>query len=291
VKKLFYPLCFVAFVALVILGSCTHYIYISRSGWQEKTVVADGKPLEWKIPLRYYDESSKLQYTVTNDFHNMYFLIRVADQQAQTKMLKAGLQLWIDTTGQNEHHIGIMFPLSSAVRKAEEEEPVLVNADKRDSKSEKIKFRSGYKEMELIGFKSPIVGINPINSKYGITASINWDSLDVMTYEAIVPFRTFYKDSITPKDSLKLMGVSIVLNAIPLMKTEGEHEGRAGRLQGAGGGVPGSGSGMPQGGGHGGGRGGDARQGRAPTFGPSYLNETNVIKKTFQLSGLGLPPK
>ena len=82
-------------IPIVLMISCTHYIYISRSTWQQKPVVADGKPNEWKIPLKYFDEKSKLQYAITNDFQNLYFCIRATEQETQTKILRAGLQIKI----------------------------------------------------------------------------------------------------------------------------------------------------------------------------------------------------
>lgn len=55
---------FAAVFILIILSSCTHYIYIARSPWQTNSIIVDGKSDEWSHPLKYYDEKSKLQYAV-----------------------------------------------------------------------------------------------------------------------------------------------------------------------------------------------------------------------------------
>ncbi len=244
-------------------------------------MVADGKPTEWKTPLKYYDEKSKLQFAISNDLKNMYFCIRATEKETQTKILRAGLQLWIDTTGNNEHSIGVLFPLSSSTIKStnKEQEPQ-IRVKSPDVSGFKNRFLNGYKEMELSGFKTGINGIGPINSKWGIVTSINWDSAEIMTYEAIIPFNTFYKDSITVHDSLKLMGVSLVLNGLTMPETKHEDTGGGGSR--GGGGMHGGG-GM-RGGGGGGHRGGGT-SGGGGYQGSNYLYEKNTIKKIFQLCG------
>jgi len=291
-KKTIFP----AFV-LCILSSCTHYIYISRSPWQTKSIIPDGKATEWTTPLKYYDEKSRLQYAVTNDNKNLYFCIRATEEETQTKILRAGMQIWIDTVGKNEHQVGILFPLSSALRKTEQYTAPKERStgEKHDISGLKNKFLNGYKEMELSGFKPPINGMNPIQSSFGIIASINWDTIGIMTYEAVIPFKTFYKDSISASDSIKLMGISIVLNALPGQQGDdgghgGGREGGGAEGMGGSGGIGGNGmggggmgsggiggGGMRGGGGHGGGNGGASQ-------GSTYLFETNAVKKIFQLA-------
>jgi len=45
--------------------------------------------------------------------------------------------------------------------------------------------------MELTGFKSPIGGITALVNNYGIKIGMNWDSSDILIYEAIIPFKHF----------------------------------------------------------------------------------------------------
>jgi hypothetical protein len=50
-------------------------------------------------------------------------------------------------------------------------------------------------DMELTGFKSGVNGFQNIKSgKNGILAAVNWDSTNVMVYEARVPFSVFAVD-------------------------------------------------------------------------------------------------
>ncbi len=286
-------------IVLTFAVSCTHYVYIARSPWQKTAVIADGKPNEWPTPLKYYDEKSKLQFAVTNDFENLYFCIKATEEQTQSKILRAGMQIWIDTTGKDLNRVGILFPLSSAVRRADdnpapkeagngENKTERNSGKKQDISGSRKKFLNEYKEMELSGFKPPINGMNPIQNSYGIAVNINWDSSGIMTYEAVVPFKTFFKDALAASDSLKLLGFSIVLNALPM--PEGHSGGGGGHGGGGGGGMGGGGmggTGMGGGGmrGGGGGHGGGGHGGGGgASQGSQYLYEKNTIKKTFQVA-------
>ena len=131
------------FLVLISLVACTHYIYISRCIWQQQAVTIDGRPTEWKLPLKYFDEESKLQYAVSNDFQNIYFCFRATQQETQVKLLRGGMQLWIDTTGQNQHNVGLMFPLSMALRKANPDEVEPPVKGKQDVAGFKNKYMNG----------------------------------------------------------------------------------------------------------------------------------------------------
>src|ERR1035437_9320957 len=251
-------------LTLFILVSCTHYVYIARSPWQSNTIVVDGKPTEWPTPLKYYDDKSKLQYAVTNDKENLYLCIKATEEQTQIKILRAGLQIWIDTTGKNEHRVGVLFPMANAKQRFDQPQtPKETNAEENQGERKPRKkqdinvlrgnFLKEYKEMQLSGFNPPINGMNPIQSTYGIVVSVNWDTIGIMTYEAVIPFKTFYKDAVSLSDSLKCMGISIVLNALPSPSGGGGHSGGGGGGHGGGMGGGGMGAGGMGGRGMGGG--------------------------------------
>src|ERR1035437_149887 len=294
-------------LTLFILVSCTHYVYIARSPWQSNTIVVDGKPTEWPTPLKYYDDKSKLQYAVTNDKENLYLCIKATEEQTQIKILRAGMQIWIDTTGKNEHRVGILFPMASMKQRFDQTTTAPKESNTEESTEERKPkkkqdiiglrntFLKGYKEMQLSGFQPPINGMNPIQTTYGIVVSVNWDTIGIMTYEAVIPFKTFYKDAVSLSDSLKCMGISIVLNALPSPSGGGGHSGGGGGGHGGGGGGMGGG-GMGAGGMGGGGMGGRGMGGGGmrgggghaggggATQGSTYLYATNTIKKIFQLA-------
>jgi hypothetical protein len=241
---------------LILFVSCKAPLYETK--WQDHEVVADGNPKEWKIPLRFYDNKSKLSYTVTNDLDNLYICIRITDDASQIKVMRAGMQIWLDTTGSNKQTTGILFPK----RISQQPDPVPQNSEtnsKRTSGGHQVNmkhlrtdFQREYKEMQVTGFKAPIRGALPLQNDFGINIGINWDanrydSSFIMIYEAVIPFKTFYKNKLTLTDSVKKFGVSIIVSQLPYAP------GKSGGARGGGG------SGMAGGGMRGGGMGGGWR--------------------------------
>lgn len=283
----------ILFLSLLLgIAACTKYIYVSRSNYQEAKITVDGNPNEWPETLKYYDQKSKLQYAVTNDDHNLYICIKAAEDETQTKIFRSGIQIWIDTTGNNEHQVGVAFPLSSDIRRGDQDSDTHRTIQKTDNVHGRHRYFNDFIEMNLTGFKAPIGGMTSVQNNFGITASINKDSLGIMTYEAAIPFRTFYKEALTAADSLKLMGISIVLREVPSGEAQGHSarghmsdDGGAGMSRG--GGMGGMGGGGMRGGGggmHGGGGGGAHHSGGAGSADSDYLHETNSVKKIFQLA-------
>lgn len=281
------------FLIIFITGflfSCSKTIY--DSSWQSKKVTADGISREWEIPLRYYDYNSKLQYTVTNDTSNLYICIRACDEISQKKIIRAGMQIWIDTSGKKKEVTGILFPLAnlsngeykkhSSYRDSSETKTPLFQ--KTDSKSIKRRYDRQPKEIQLVGFKPPIEGTVFLKNGFGIIANIDWDSIGVMTYEAIIPFRTFYKNQLTAKDSTKLFDVTIKIPAIALTNTQrGGDAGMRGGSDMRGGNGMSGGSGM-----HGGGRGGMHSENGNSQGASGEMNEPNTIHIWIKLA---LKPK
>src|SRR5271156_4619244 len=109
--KINYQLKFFLVVYVFVFYSCSHETF---SGvWQKTPVKIDARLNDWEIPLRLYDDETKLNYTVTNDADNLYICMRASDSHVQMKIMEAGMQVWIDTAGKNQHSIGIFYPLST----------------------------------------------------------------------------------------------------------------------------------------------------------------------------------
>jgi len=245
---------------LVSLVSCAPAV-ISQLSWQTTPVVVDGKLSEWQAPLRFYDTETKLNYVVSNDKENLYICIRAADEKSQLKIMRAGMQIWIDTSGKKNKQVGISFPLSAKTRTNEDGE-----SHTEFKKGEKPNVDKWHKkivdesnEMFLTGFKPPLNGLTARQNTSGLNVSVNWDANNIMIYEAVIPFGTFYKPALLAKDSLKTFGFSIVVNGITAPESNSNNSGGGGGMPG-GGGMGGSGSGMG-GGGQGGGMGGGGRGG------------------------------
>ena len=181
------------------------------------------------------------------------------DMQKQMRFFRAGFEVWIDTLGKSKKHTGILFPVPAkqpkgAFTKDSVSLKQLIQMRKPDNQSLKSRFGSSLKEMKLVGFKAPINGLTPLNNNSGISAGIDWDKLGVMTYEAVIPFKTFYKAILSPADNAKVFSVTLVIPAIAGMSSSGGSSVTPGSEMGAGGSRGGAGGG-------GGGRSGGGRSG------------------------------
>lgn len=203
--------------------------------WQYKPVKADGILKEWEIPLRYFDEKSKLQYTITNDSAKLYVAIRATDELSQMKIIRAGMQFWIDSTGKKKQGTGLLFPLASNANsglgtdftQGDSIKPKMHQFRKPDVKMLKARFEKELQQMQLLGYKAPVGGTTLLKNDYGIAANLDWDSTGNMNYEAIIPFKTFYKNYLALADSQKVFTVTIVVPGLPSPALSGGENGHA----------------------------------------------------------------
>jgi hypothetical protein len=251
-----------ASIPLLFIAACSSPLIYS-SVWQSKPVTVDGKAKEWKIPLDYFDDKTKLNFTVTNDKNNLYVCVRATEDETQKGIIHTGLQIWIDTTGGKKNQVGIQFPIiersanslsSSRSQNSDSYEPSSASSGNSDNRVIANSLRKHYqgteKQIKLSGFTNASNGLSEVPNLYGINACLNWDTNSIMIYEACIPFSTFYKASLSPSDSNKVLGISFVVTVSP--RNHGG-EGGGGHSHGGGMGGGGMGGGMGGGGMHGGG--------------------------------------
>ncbi len=250
------------YLFLIILISCSSPAPLLQSNWQDKPVKVDGKATEWTIPLQYYDNDTKLNYVISNDDSNLYYCFRITDDKEQMRVMRVGMQFWIDTTGKNQQQVGIQFPFPqlSAMAESNENQSGYHHHTRTDS-STAHGWTGKPNEMRLTGFLYPISGVTPMPNIYGIKVSIARDSTGVTIYEASIPFKTFYKSVLTSADNNKALGITIILNPMQSEHSNGgSHHGGGSGMGGPGGmGIRGMGGGGIGGGGYMGGGGHHSR--------------------------------
>src|ERR1700757_5108571 len=261
-------------LAIVIIGSLILFFACSpkalyQTSWQSTPVVADGNASEWRIPLRFYDSDTKLNYTLSNDDEKIYLCVRIVDELSQAKVMRNGLNIWFDTLAKKNKQCGILFPVPD---KGADEYQDGASGDGGghhrgdgggrhgggDNDAVKKKFLRQANQMQLIGFKKGIPDYLAPENEYGINVNINWDVNNIMIYEAAIPFKTFFKPVLEGKDSLRNFDFSMTIHGFPApeKKDDGSNSGGGGGGGGMGSGMPGGGGmggGMPGGGGMGGG--------------------------------------
>jgi hypothetical protein len=207
---------YMVFALVIFLVGCASKAIVSDNNWQDKAITVDGKANEWEIPLRYYNEDTKLNYTITNDDSNLYYCIRITDDREESRILTAGMQVWIDTSGNKVQQVGIQYPYDQMKTKTAADSSKINVVNNHSSEYAK--------EMRLSGFIPPIDGSMQVPNIYGINVAISKDASGVMIYEGCIPFKTFYKPKLTAVDKNKVFGITIILNALPETAHSGEHK-------------------------------------------------------------------
>src|SRR2546428_565009 len=79
--------------------------------WQAQAITIDGDSKDWPAPYPEYDSKASLGYAISNDKENLYITVQTGDQATQMKILRNGLTVWIDKTGEHETKMAINYPL------------------------------------------------------------------------------------------------------------------------------------------------------------------------------------
>jgi hypothetical protein len=217
----------------------------------QKHIVIDGKADEWADSLFFLNPDAKIRYAVVNDSNNLYLCLKVFDDNQQLKLLRGGMEVWIDPAGKKTEICGIRYPLSTTLNPGGK--AGWHSGDPNVIKQFKLLFLLQAKDMELTGFKDGINGLlsNVIN-RTGVQAIIKLDSANILIYEAKIPLKIF-KTDLTQANPLS---VGFIIKGLEHPKMQGGEDSREGGMEnhegrsGMGGGFGGGGRGGHGGEGH-----------------------------------------
>ena len=229
------------FFLIALLPSCSHKEY-PAGNYQETPVVADGELSEWSLPLRFGSSTGLVQYNITNDNENIYVTLQTHDDATGIKILKAGVNIYIDPSAGHSKKINLAFPLPAS-------SPLTNNS----------KEKTNYTEMrqslliqaitfKTTGFENMDNRLYDVSDKSPIKVAIKYGADNSLGYEAIIPLKYVYPNSDYLKEKNKSLSVAVQINAMTGAKDNSR--------QGSNGSSGYSGGGMHSGGGRRGGMGG-----------------------------------
>jgi hypothetical protein len=126
----------------------------------------------------------------------------------QMKVLRSGIDIRFNSKGKKKAEATLHYPIGGRTDLGGRMNP----NDHRDRKTIHLMYLLQMQDMELSGFKNGVNGFQNIKSgKNGITAAVNWDSVNVMVYEARIPFTVFAVDI----RAANPLAVGIVIKGIP----------------------------------------------------------------------------
>jgi len=234
-----------------------------------------------------------MNYNISNDNYNLYFVCSISNEFLQTKILRSGLEFRIDTLGKKSFAVGIKYPTGKI--SVTELKPNIGPQTKEgsnvrpDRSGFRLKLLAEATEIQLVGFKphlGKIITVSPPNNT-GISAAIDFDTGGIMNYEAVIPFSTFYE--LTPSDSGTVFNFQIKINPLPNSNnsSNGSSGMRGGGMRGGGMGGGGMrGGGMGGGGMHGGGMGGGGMRGGGMNASRAGDNAENGYQRNANMTGI-----
>ncbi len=221
-----------------------------------KNIIIDGSIKEWGDSLRYFNTEKKINYAIANTKDTLYMAVRIDDRSEQTRILRAGITLSVNTKGKKKETFSITFPLStngsnSALNLQRDDNNDQTAQQNHDALMQAV--LTVLRGIKVEGFKDVEGEMITTSNTYGIQTAINYDDKGYLICEAAIPLKLFHADDAAKNE----WAFNIKINGITRPTTPqggGEQEGgRGGRGGGAGGG---GGRGGRGGGGRGGMRGG-----------------------------------
>ncbi len=289
---------------LLILTACSNHVYQSLS-WQKSKIQIDGTEDDWDIPLKEYDKNLKLNYEFTNDGENLYFAARTVDESTIQQIVSGGLKIQLDTLADsNNYPFTLTYPVMQGPPGMDgnsDERPSMNLGEKPEMGASNSQPNNGTppnqgsfnnqfasNEISLTGFK----GINPeqnpvpFSKSHGINALYYKNDEGILFYEMVIPFKTFYKNTISSADTTAAFCCCISLTGGSMGDMSTPPQGQEGSQMS---GPPSGGMGGPPPGGMGGGPGGGMggpMSGNNDMNGSGSTQKDYKIKKNFCLSYL-----
>ncbi|MBI3235442.1 MAG: hypothetical protein HYZ42_15630, partial [Bacteroidetes bacterium] len=199
-------------------------------------IIIDGNNKDWTFPLKYYDEETRLHYSIANDDSAFYFFIVARDLNTQMRLTRFGFQISIDPKGKKKEKFNLVY----------KPEMILPQGGGKPEKPSIEKMIMEFKQKLLIVSLNGFIGISDdsylASNLKSVQFAMDWDTLKALNIEYKIPFSAIGYDT-----TMKQLSLGIIL--MPLEMPSGGMQG----------------SGMPSGGMPGGGMGGGSPSGMPPS--------------------------
>lgn len=209
--------------------------------WQAQPVLVDGDSKDWPSPYPAYDAKAKIGYAMSNDRKHLYITMECGDVMTQMKILRSGMNVWIDTSGAKGQAMVINYPLPSenaGKQDLQYEGQALQNtaegADREKRMQQRVKKNIDEAiQLSLEGFDACNGGfLVKQTNNCGIVVRMAMDEYNEMIWEAAIPFKALYgKEHIDKNDEGR--PISVCFQVKGLKKPEKSKAESAGMNEGS----------------------------------------------------------
>lgn len=208
-------------------------------------IIVDGDLSDWRAPIAFNDHNTGINTSLSADTQNLYIAMHIFNGSTQMKMLKMGMQLYIDPTNQKSQAITITYPVLDNNMQPGLEQP----ANKSNTKAAMI---SRAVMLQTKGLKIFHDGMHLKKNNNGLAFALGTDGNNNLVYEAAIPLREIYGADFRYTKGTLPLSVGVKINGFE--KTEDQkkqqitpvddlEEGAQNRGAGGGGGRRGGGGG------------------------------------------------
>lgn len=148
------------------------------------THVQDGLVSEWPDSIFQTDKGTNIRYAADNDAKNLYVAMKIQDFPIQMKMMRQGMNFYIDLKGKKKENRGIEFPI-----KRESETSGFGNNQQGsfDKKAMRSRFAIFMLTLKAFGFNDSDPVTQALQTEGSVNLAYSWDAEDVMYIEYLIP--------------------------------------------------------------------------------------------------------
>lgn len=166
--------------------------------------VLDGSISEWPQDKFQTDKETNIQYAEDNDAQKLFLALKIPDFRTQMKMMRQGMNVYIDMKGKKKEKEGIEFPLKrdqdqqgfsrgSFGNQGTDQNNQQSNGNNEprrpDMKTMRASFAANMLYMKPFGFTSDEPVKQGLETSGSANIEFSWDSSNVMYIEYAIPLK------------------------------------------------------------------------------------------------------
>ncbi|HET8829741.1 MAG TPA: hypothetical protein VFM79_10385 [Pelobium sp.] len=183
----------------------------------------DGNATDWTIPLKAFNKSTGLSYTIANDDKKLYLIIQAIDVNTTRKILMGGITFGINADGKkrSKELLSLTYPMITrnsrrAAMGGGSQRSMgsfqTMTQEQRDSLQNAFgqKQLATAKDIKIFGFKNVTDTLVSIYNEYSVKAMATLDEKGTYTYEIGIPLE------LLPIDINQEFGYNIKVNGLQM---------------------------------------------------------------------------
>lgn len=176
-------------VALLAFKNNTAIIKNNPGIYTDSTIIThvlDGKVDEWPSAKFEQDKDTHIKFAIDNDGQNLYVALIIPSFPTQAKMMRQGMNMYVDIKGKKKEGRGVEFPV-----KNESVNSGFRMANQSEGSFDKQAFRSAMAlsliNLKLFGFSNADGERQALNNPASLNIQFSFDGADVMYIEYNIP--------------------------------------------------------------------------------------------------------